>query len=73
MHDSWKLGTVGHYSKRGPDMEHIAKTVHIVCKRAKEDAIRIAVELCKTFGNSLSIFIEEETARKLGYDKTFEM
>lgn len=54
-------------------MEHIAKTVHVVCKRAKEDAIRIAGELCKTFENTLNILVEEETARKLGYDKTFEM
>jgi NAD+ kinase len=54
-------------------MEHIAKTVHVVCKRAKEDAIRIAGGLCKTFENTLNILVEEETARKLGYDKTFEM
>ena len=54
-------------------MEHIIKTVHVVCKRAKEDAMRIAGELCTTFGNTLNICVEEETARKLGYDKTFEM
>jgi NAD+ kinase len=52
---------------------NIIKTVHVVCKRAKEDAIRIAGELCKTFENILDIRVEEETARKLGYDKTFEM
>jgi len=54
-------------------MEHIIKTVHVVCKRAKEDAIKIAGELCATFGNTLNICVEEETARKLGCDKTFEM
>jgi NAD+ kinase len=54
-------------------MEDITKTVHVVCKRAKEDAIRIAGELCATFGTTLNIYVEEETARKLGYDKTFEM
>jgi NAD+ kinase len=54
-------------------MENIIKTVHVVCKRAKEDAIGIAGELCKTFKNTLDILVEEETARKLGYDKTFEM
>jgi NAD+ kinase len=54
-------------------MEHLIKTVHVVCKRAKEDAIRIARELCKTFENTLDVLVEEETARKLGYDKTFEM
>src|SRR5512137_104026 len=54
-------------------MGNIIKTVHVVCKRAKEDAIKIAGELCETFGNTLNILIEEETARKLGYDKTFEI
>jgi len=54
-------------------MENIIKTVHVVCKRAKEDAIKIAGELCKTFENTLNILVEEETARKLAYDKTFEM
>jgi NAD+ kinase len=54
-------------------MEHIIKTVHVVCKRAKEDAMRIAGDLCTTFGNTLNICVEEETARKLGFDKTFEM
>jgi NAD+ kinase len=54
-------------------MEHITKTVHVVCKRAKEDAIKIAGELCETFGDTLNILVEEESARKLGYDKTFEM
>ncbi|MBA4389449.1 MAG: NAD(+) kinase [Syntrophus sp. (in: bacteria)] len=49
------------------------KIIHVVCKRAKEDAIDIAGELIKTFGASLNIVLEEETARKLGYDKTFEM
>ena len=54
-------------------MENIIKTVHVVCKRAKEDAIRIAGELCETFGATLNILVEEETARKLGYEKMFEM
>jgi NAD+ kinase len=54
-------------------MKDITKTVHVVCKRAKEDAIKIAGELCVTFGDTLNILVEEETARKLGYDKTFEM
>ncbi len=54
-------------------MVSIIKTVHIVCKRAKEDAIKIAGEICENFGNTLNILIEEETARKLNYAKTFEM
>jgi NAD+ kinase len=54
-------------------MANIIKTIHVVCKRAKEDAIKVAGELCKTFEDTLDIFVEEETARKLGYDRTFEM
>lgn len=49
------------------------KTIHVVCKRAKQDAIDIAGELIKTFGASVNIVLEEETARILGYDKRFEM
>jgi NAD+ kinase len=49
------------------------KTIHVVCKRAKQDAIDIAGELIKTFGVSVNIVLEEETARILGYDKRFEM
>jgi NAD+ kinase len=49
------------------------KTIHVVCKRGKEDAIRIAGELVETFGKKLNIIIEEEAAQKLGYSTTFEM
>lgn len=49
------------------------KTIHVVCKRAKQDAIDIAGELIGTFGASVNIVLEEETARILGYDKRFEM
>ncbi len=54
-------------------MENMIKTVHVICKRAKDDAIKIAVEICKNFGDTLNILIEEEAARKLNYAKTFEM
>ncbi len=49
------------------------KTIHVVCKRAKQDAIDIAGELIGTFGASVNIVLEEETARILSYDKRFEM
>jgi len=54
-------------------MENMIKTVHVICKRAKDDAIKIAAEICKNFGDTLNILIEEEAARKLNYAKTFEM
>lgn len=54
-------------------MENITKTVHVVCKHANVDTDKIASELVSSFGSSHNIVLEEETARKLGYDKTFEM
>ncbi len=49
------------------------KTIHVICKRGKDDAIRIAGKLIETFGKSFNIIVEEESARKLGYSKSFEM
>lgn len=49
------------------------KTIHVVCKRNKEDAMRIAGELAKFFGDGISVVIEEEAARKIGYENTFEI
>ncbi|HVN96948.1 MAG TPA: NAD(+)/NADH kinase [Syntrophorhabdaceae bacterium] len=49
------------------------KTIHVACKRGKDEAIRIAGELIKTFGKSVEIFVEEETASRLAYGKSFEM
>ncbi len=54
-------------------MGKIVKAIHVVCKRSKEDAIRIAAEFIDSFGASLSISLDEETARKLGYEHAFEM
>jgi len=54
-------------------VENSSKTVHVVCKRTNVDADKIASELIDSFGSSHTIVLEEETARKLGYDKTFEM
>ena len=54
-------------------MGKIIKTIHVVCKRAKNDAIRVASELVNTFGTTLNIFLDEETALKLEYKNSFEM
>jgi len=54
-------------------VENSSITVHVVCKRTNVDADKIASELINSFGSSHTIVLEEETARKLGYDKTFEM
>jgi len=47
--------------------------IHVVCKRRKEDATRIAGELIEAFGKHNNIFVDEESARLLGYEKYFEM
>ena len=49
------------------------KTVHVVCKREKEDALRIAQDVVMRFGGQCDIMIEEEAARQIGYTRTFEM
>jgi len=49
------------------------KTIHIVCKREKKDALEIAGEVLKRFGDRAHIVLEEEAARQMGYGATFEM
>jgi len=49
------------------------KTIHIVCKREKKDALEIAGEILKQFGDRSTILVEEEAAARIGYDATFEM
>ncbi len=49
------------------------KTVHIVCKREKGDALKLAGDIIRLFGEQNNIMIEEESARQMGYGKTFEM
>jgi len=49
------------------------KTIHIVCKREKQDALEIAREIVKRFGGKSSIKIEEEAASQMGYGEAFEM
>ena len=49
------------------------KTIHIVCKREKEDALRIARNIARLFSEKSNILMEEEAARQIGYGKSFEM
>ena len=49
------------------------KTVHIVCKREKDDALRIAQDIVRRFGGQYNILVEEESAGQIGCEKTFEM
>ncbi|HEY3277302.1 MAG TPA: NAD(+)/NADH kinase [Syntrophorhabdaceae bacterium] len=47
-------------------------TIHIVCKRRNEDAIKMASEIIGTFGTENDIVLDEESARAIGYDKQIE-
>jgi NAD+ kinase len=49
------------------------KTIHVVCKRNKEDAIRLAARIIEAFGSQHAIALDEESARILGYERTFEL
>jgi NAD+ kinase len=49
------------------------KRIHVVCKRKKDDATRIARQLIETFGKNNEIFLDEEAARVLRYESTLEI
>ncbi|HPP06693.1 MAG TPA: NAD(+)/NADH kinase, partial [Syntrophorhabdaceae bacterium] len=49
------------------------KKIHIVCKRKKDDAIKIAENIIRLYGNEVDIFLDEESARPLNYPKTLEL
>ena len=49
------------------------KTVHVVCKREKKDALEIAGEIIRRFGDGNRIVLEEEAASQIGYGDRFEM
>lgn len=48
------------------------KTIHIVCKRKKAEAIEKAKTIIDEFGSKATILLDEESARPLGYEKRFE-
>ena len=49
------------------------KRIHIVCKRGHADAARIASGIVDEFGKEQNIFLDEESARTLGYGKSIEI
>ncbi|HOC46280.1 MAG TPA: NAD(+)/NADH kinase, partial [Syntrophorhabdaceae bacterium] len=48
------------------------KTVHVVCKHDKKDALEIAGEIIRCFGDGNRIVLEEEAASRMGYADKFE-
>jgi NAD+ kinase len=49
------------------------KTIHVVCKRQKEDATSLAARIIELYGKKIDIFVDEESARLLNYTKKLEV
>lgn len=49
------------------------KKIHIVCKKKKDDAIKLAQHIIDEFGKDNDIYLDEESARSLGYEKQVEI
>jgi NAD+ kinase len=49
------------------------KNVNIVCKRKKEQALTVARSIIEKYGSSVGIALDEDSARQIGFDNTFEL
>ncbi|HNQ63171.1 MAG TPA: NAD(+)/NADH kinase [Syntrophorhabdaceae bacterium] len=49
------------------------KKIHIVCKKKKDDAIRLARKIIDEFGKNNDIYLDEESARSIRYEKQIEI
>ncbi len=49
------------------------KKIHIVCKKRKNDALSLARKLIDEFGSDNEIYLDEESARSIGYEKQIEI
>jgi NAD+ kinase len=47
-------------------------TIHVVCKRRNDDAIKVAGEIIDSFGQENEIILDEDSARTIGYKKSTE-
>ncbi len=54
-------------------MDRVMERIHIVCKRKKDDALAVAREIIARFGNASDIFLDEDAARAIAYQKEFEL
>jgi len=48
-------------------------TVHVICKRQKEDATSLAARIIELYGDKADVFVDEESARLLNYRKQLEI
>jgi NAD+ kinase len=51
----------------------MSERIHVVCKRNNSDAVRLAGEIIEYFGERADIYLDEESARHLGYAKGVEL
>ncbi len=49
------------------------KAINIVCKRKKEQALSIAQGIIEQYGSAITIALDENSAQKSGYGKSFEL
>ncbi len=49
------------------------KSINIVCKRKKEQALTVAQTIMERYGSAINIALDEDSAAQLGYDKAFEL
>ena len=47
--------------------------IHVICKRKKEDAVSLAARIIEIYGEKIDVFVDEESARSLGYERQFEI
>lgn len=47
--------------------------IHIVCKRQKEEALSAAREIIEKYSGSVEVFVNEEAANRLAYQRVFEL
>jgi len=49
------------------------KKIHIVCKRKKDDAIKLAGNIINLYGKDMEIYLDEESARFLNFENKVEL
>ncbi len=49
------------------------ESIHVVCKRKNDTSLRVARDLIERFGRDLDVYVDEEAARALHWDKEFEL
>ena len=47
--------------------------IHVICKRKKEDAVSLAARIIEIYGKKIDVFVDEESARSLGYTRQLEI